>query len=233
MPTEPITTDFIPIEHTTLGDHAYAQIRHAILSGRFEPGEKLTIRGLSSQLSISPTPIREALRRLAAEHGVEIAPNRFIRIPVMSSKELRELRDIRTALEGLATERAVGLIDDDTVAALRKFDATIRKLRERKGAVKPIVSTIRQFHFTIYQASDMHALVGLIESLWLRTAPYVNLLFPGYSQTERGNLRGMILTAVERRDAASARRLMEADIGGALDYLIGLAAESEVQRLRS
>lgn len=216
-----------PVEHITLGDHAYEQMRLALMSGRFEPGEKLTLRGLSAQLGISPTPIREALRRLAAERGVEIAPNRFIRIPIMTSKELCELRDIRTSLEGLATERAVALLSAEEIAILRKYDATIRKLREKKGTVKSIIGTIQQFHFTIYRGSDMPSLVRLIESLWLRTAPYVNLLFPGYSQIERGNLRGMILTAIECGDAASARRLMEADIGGALDYIIGLSVESE------
>ncbi len=225
------TQDLRPIEHETLGDHAYARLRHSILTGRFEPGEKLTIRGLSQQLNISPTPIRESLRRLAAEHAVEIAPNRFIRIPIMKAKELKELRDIRTALEGLATERAVARVDDALIGELKKLDATIRKLRE-KSPVKPVVAAIQQFHFTIYRASDMPSLVRMIESLWLRTAPYVNLLFPGYSQTERGNLRAMILTAVTRRDAASARRLMEADIGGALDYIIGLSAESEAQLTR-
>jgi DNA-binding GntR family transcriptional regulator len=52
-------------------------------------------------------------------------------------------------------------------------------------------------------------------------------LFPGYSQIERGNLRGKILTAIEHGDAASARQLMEADIGSALDYIIGLSVDSE------
>ena len=224
------TQELMPIAHATLSEHAYVQIRLALMSGRFEPGEKLTIRGLSSQLGISPTPIREALRRLAAEHGIEIAPNRYIRVPIMSAKELRELREIRTLLEGLATERSVPLLSDEDIAALKKHDATIRKLRE-KGAVKPIISNIQQFHFRIYSGSDMPSLVRMIESLWLRTAPYVNLLFPGYSRIERGNLRAMILTAVERRDAVSARRLMEADIGRALDYIIGLFEESEARRL--
>jgi DNA-binding GntR family transcriptional regulator len=233
------TQAFSPIEHETLGDHAYARIRRAILSGLFEPGEKLTIRGLSEQLATSPTPIRESLRRLAAEHAVEIAPNRYIRIPLMNARQLSELRDIRTSLEGLATERAVPRMDPQTIMHLRKLDNLIRKLRtsaNSKGAsrtkVKAIVGTIQQFHFTIYRTSDMPSLVQLIESLWLRTAPYVNLLFPGYSQTERGNLRAMILTAIIRRDASSARRLMEADIGGALDYLIGLAAESHENKTR-
>ena len=222
---------FEPIEHETLGDHAYARIRQAILSGRFEPGEKLTIRALSAQLNISPTPIRESLRRLAAEHAVEIAPNRFIRIPILNAEELRELRDIRTSLEGLATERAVANMGAEMIAHLKGLDGTIRKLRD-KGSTKLVVGTIQQFHFAIYRTSDMPSLVRMIESMWLRTAPYVNLLFPGYSQSERGNLRAMVLTAIARRDASSARRLMEADIGGALDYLIGLATEDKVARSR-
>lgn len=217
-----------PIELETLGDHAYAKIRQAILAGRFEPGEKLTIRNLSQQLNISPTPIRESLRRLAAEHAVEIAPNRYIRIPIMTVKELRELRDIRASLEGLATERAVALISPAEISELKKLDSTIRKLRE-KTAVKPVVSTIQQFHFVIYRASDMPTLVRMIESLWLRTAPYVNLLFPGYSRTERGTMRATLLTAIINRDATSARRLMEADIGGALNYIIGLSTQNETK----
>ena len=94
------TTPLVPAAHATLSEHAYVELRQALMSGRFEPGEKLTLRGLSSQLNISPTPIREALRRLSAERGVEIAPNRYIRVPIMGAKELRELRDIRTGLEG-------------------------------------------------------------------------------------------------------------------------------------
>ena len=232
-------TTFAPIEHETLGDHAYARIRQAILSGHFEPGEKLTIRRLSAQLAISPTPIRESLRRLAAERAVEIVPNRYIRIPVMNAHELRELRDIRTVLEGLATERAVANIDAVTRTHLQKLDAAIRKQRDQanrrgtsRASVQAVVGLIQQFHFTLYDASEMPSLVRLIEGLWLRTAPYVNLLFPAYSQIERGKLRGMTLLAIARRDAVNARRLMEADIGGALDYLIGLAEESEAPQTR-
>jgi DNA-binding GntR family transcriptional regulator len=131
------------------------------------------LRGLSTQLAISPTPIREALRRLAAERGVEIVPNRFIRIPIMTSKELRELRDIRTSLEGIATERAVALLSTEDIAALRKYDTAIRKLREKRGTVKLIVGTIQQFHF----------LAGSVDRKPLATycavrKPIVSRLFP-------------------------------------------------------
>lgn len=210
--------------HATLGEHAYAEIRLALMSGHFEPGEKLTIRSLAATLDISPTPIREALRRLVAEHALEMVPNSYFRVPRMGARELFEIREIRVALEGLATERAVPLFSPADIEALHGYDTAIRKLRE-SGAIKPIIRNIQQFHFTIYRGAQMPSLVGMIESLWLRSAPYTNLLFPDYSKLERGNLRSMILAAIDRRDAASARRLMEADIGGAVDYLIGLSEQ--------
>lgn len=68
----------------------------------------------------------------------------------------------------------------------------------------------------------MPRLVEIIEGLWLRNAPYVNLLFPGYTREERGRLRAATLEAIGRRDATAARRSMEADVGRAADYLIAL-----------
>lgn len=206
-------------EHSTLSDQVFSQLRTAIMSGQFAPGEKLTIRGLAGQLNTSPTPIREALRRLSAEGALEIAPNRFIRVPIMNPLELRELRDIRTALEGIATERAAQNITSAEFADLVTIDNNIRELR-KTGLVKERIQLIRRFHFTIYEASQMPALYRMIQGLWLRSAPYSNLLFPAYSEMERGNLRSMTMSALKRHDGPSARRCMEADINGALDFII-------------
>ncbi|MFM7610168.1 MAG: hypothetical protein ACKO9A_15040, partial [Alphaproteobacteria bacterium] len=57
----------------------------------------------------------------------------------------------------------------------------------------------------------------------LRSAPYSNLLFPGYTRVERGKLRASAIAALERRDSLGTREFLEADIGGALDYLIDVA----------
>lgn len=208
-----------PAEHATLSEHAYAELRRALMSGRFEPGEKLTLRGLSAQLGISPTPIREALRRLSAEQGVEIAPNRFIRIPLMQPAEIAELRDIRLALEGLAVERAVAVMTDVEIGELTLLEDRIRALRGGANA-KPVIAAIRDLHFAIYRGAAMPSLLRTIESLWLRTAPYVNLLFPDYATRERGHLRAELLAAISARDALRARAALEADVSGALNYII-------------
>jgi DNA-binding GntR family transcriptional regulator len=213
---------FAPVEHQTLRDNAYAQLREALMTGQFEPGQHLTIRGLAAALGVSPTPIREAVRRLAAERAIEAEANRWMRIPVLSADQLRELRAIRLALEGLATERAAERITGAELAEVRRLEADIVALRPA-GTPKQMIPRISRLHFAIYRASRMPDLVRIIESLWLRSAPYSNLLFPGYTRNERGRLRAGVLAALEGRDSAAARAAMEADIGGALDYLIILA----------
>lgn len=204
----------------TLRDHATRELRRALMSGRFEPGQRITIRGLAEELGMSMTPVREAVARLAAERAIEAEPNRWMRIPLLGVEELRELRDIRVALEGLATERAATHATPELMRELQEREAEIVALRPA-GDPKAIIPAIGQLHFTIYRASRMPALVQLIEGLWLRSGPYVNLLFRGYTAEERGSLRGATLRAMARGDAPSARRSMEADIGNALDWIIG------------
>jgi DNA-binding GntR family transcriptional regulator len=205
----------------TLRDHATRELRRALMEGQFEPGQRISIRGLAEKLGVSMTPVREAVARLVAERAIEAEPNRWMRIPLLTAAELRELRDIRVALEGLATERAAALATPVLLAELEQREADIVALRPR-GDAKAMIPAIGRLHFAIYRAAAMPALVQIIEGLWLRSGPYVNLLFGGYTQQDRGSLRAATLRALKRGDGAAARRSMEADIGNALDWVIGL-----------
>ncbi|MBL8700815.1 MAG: GntR family transcriptional regulator [Alphaproteobacteria bacterium] len=214
--------DLDRIDARTLRGQAGEALRAALRSGQFEPGQKVTIRGLSTALRISPTPIREALHGLAAEGAIEILPNRLIRVPLLSTERLEELRSLRVMLEGHATALATRNFDKRDVAALEAAEARIVALR-RDGDVKLRIRAIGAFHFMIYDGARQPILGALIESLWLRTAPYVNYLFPAYADREAGRLRGKILAAIARKDEEAARAALERDIGAALDYIIELS----------
>lgn len=210
-----------PDEKGTLAEFAYGRISEALISGRYKPGEKLTLRGLSDTLGISSTPIRDAIRQLSADKAIDFAPNRHIRVPVLTGAELLELRDIRLALEGQVVELAAESIDAESVARLRALDFQIRELRST-GRVQEVVELIQLLHFTIYAASKRENLVQIIKGLWLRTAPYVRFLFPHYSLRERGTMRGLLIDALERRDLRAARVYIGADISGAMDFIIAV-----------
>ncbi len=217
---------FEQIDSRTLRGQAGEALRTALRTGQFEPGQKMTIRGLSAALKISSTPIREALQGLAAEGAIEILPNRLIRVPLLSTARLVELRELRLMLEGHATALATDRLEKTGIAALERAEAAIVALRP-KGDVKLRIRAIGAFHFLIYNGAGQPILTSIIEGLWLRHAPYVNYLFPGYVDREAGRMRGETLSAMRRGDAAAARASMERDIAGALNFVIELSKSAE------
>ena len=120
----------------------------------------------------------------------------------------------------------MALITADEISLLRAGDEVIRA-RRRAGDVAGTIRGIHQFHHTLYGAARMPTLKQLIEGLWLRSGPYLHLLFPDYADREQGRTRAETLAAIERGDAQAAKASMQADLAHTADYLIGVLAERE------
>ncbi|UOM33106.1 GntR family transcriptional regulator [Acuticoccus sp. I52.16.1] len=198
---------------------AYGIIREAIMSGGFEPGQKLSTRKIAVSIDIGITPVREALVRLVAERALEANLQRSPRIPLLTRARARELIELRSLLEGRAAEYAAAEASAEEIAALQRISLEIMAAREQNDRARDI-RKIYEFHFTLYRCARRTELIGLIETLWLRTGPYLNLLFPDYTRTQFGEGRGRIIAALRARDGASARREIEDDISGALTFII-------------
>jgi DNA-binding GntR family transcriptional regulator len=208
---------------TSLRSQVYDSLRDALTAGRFTPGQKLSFRFIAGSLGVSMTPVREAVRWLVAEGAFEMRPNRSVRVPLMTRDKILELRDIRLALEGLATEKAAALATREDAAALRRIAAELMAVRTRGDTVADR-QKIREFHFTLYAIAAQPTLLRMIESLWLQTGPYMNLLYPDFIASPRGPERRLrIVKALQAHDGTTARREMQGDIGDALSYVAGLA----------
>ena len=202
-------------------DQIYERLGDALRSGQYVPGEKIKIRALAEFEKMSPTPVREALYRLVSDGVLEAEANRSPRVPLMTGEQVRELCDIRLALEGLAAERAALHSTPDLVARLRSIASELRAAREQ-GDVRADLAKIYEYQFGLYRACEMPALMLMIERLWLRSGPYLNLLVPGYTdkvKERRGDWREKICVALERQDACAVRREIELDITEALGYV--------------
>ena len=93
---------------STKADDIALALEQAIVSGDIAPGTVLRQEQLSERFAVSRTPIREALRRLAALGLVSFEPNRGVRVRTLTREELREAFLVRAELESLATEIAAG-----------------------------------------------------------------------------------------------------------------------------
>ena len=147
-------------------------LEEAIVSGEIPPGSVLRQEHLSEQFQVSRTPVREALRRLAALGLVTFEPNRGVRVRMLSRDEIREAFMARAELEGLATELATPRMTDADLAALeqaeRRFSVATRALVEMSHAGRQDLELAREwllanhaFHDVVYEAAQ----VPLIERM--------------------------------------------------------------------
>jgi len=97
--------------NATTSTRVAAELRRRILHGQLEPGSRLKLEDLASQLDVSHMPVREALRELEGEGLLELFPHRGAVIKGVDARFVRNLYDVRGAIEGMLTERCAEIID--------------------------------------------------------------------------------------------------------------------------
>src|SRR6204780_61196 len=108
-------------EDQSLHDEILARLRDHIVEGNIPDGGRVPERQLCEMLGISRTPLREALKGLAAEGLVELLPNRGARVRRLSEQDLGELFDVMGGLEGLAGRLACERITDEEIAEIERL----------------------------------------------------------------------------------------------------------------
>lgn len=224
--------DVEPLDRQTLGERAYRQLADMLIAGRLAPGERLSLRSAADVLGVSIMPIREAVSRLVADRALEVAPNRAVRVPVLTVAQFRDLTRVRVTIEGHAAAEAARNRDDADIALIAKAEAPLREQSRRpQPDMSDAVAFNKNFHFAVYDAAHSPTLTEIIRALWLKTGPVLNLdlranperLATGGAVIQHAN----ILAAIRVGDAEGARAGIAADISGAAEFIIsrgGLAA---------
>lgn len=217
----------MPVARDTVQDRVYAELGDALICGRLQPGQQLTIRDLASAFDTSVMPVREALRRLIAEKALDGLPQRSVRVPPMTPERLLDLRRTRLLVEGHAAELAAAHVTPALLAQLAAADAAYIAAAEAGDADQELLCNQR-FHFTLYEACGSPSLLAIIRSLWLQSGPYIRTAVERHSDQTRASQRGMrgsfhsrIVAALRKRDIAAVRRALEADLSWAFDLLDG------------
>lgn len=205
----------------TVNDATTGQIRAWILNGRLKPGERLHQDQLAVALGVSRMPVREAIRQLAAEGLVQMFPHRGAFVSSLDPDEIRELYEVRAALEGLAISHAVPRVTPDVVSSLHEI---LRRLVEAEAAGddEATIELDRHLHDTLVAPSQMPYLRELIEQARRRSEAFRRAhtyIIPGQSASSNEE-HAEIIAAVERGDVERSVSLIERHLHNAATHLI-------------
>ncbi len=196
----------------SLSDRIYNRLRVALITGQYEPGSRVNIRGLAATYNISPTPVREAIFQLVREGALELRPGHQPRVPILTIPQYINIRETRAPLERLAAELGTVRISEQDIARLEELHARFVQ-SEIEEKWKEALAANQEFHFTIYRASGNDILVRFIENLWLLAGPFVNNQYP----VLRGGVQGvhphlLIIDALRRRSPGETGELVIRDL---------------------
>jgi DNA-binding GntR family transcriptional regulator len=193
------------MRHRTMAEFALEQLREAIILGELAPGTPLRLDELARSLDMSISPIREAVRQLESLGLAKHVPHQGARVLEFDIDELRDLFEVRLALESLAVRRAAERFTDADEATARyhltRFDES-----SAAGDVRGTLRAHTQFHFTLYEASQSSWLVALIRPAWHRSERFRPALLasPGEPQRLHRGFDDVLLAACVEHDPVAA-----------------------------
>jgi DNA-binding GntR family transcriptional regulator len=206
---------------TAASDRAVDQLRERILGGEYTPGERLGEVDLAEKLGVSRTPVREALRQLAAEGLVDITPNKGARVIEYPRTDLFYIFEIRARVEGLAARAAAvsaSMADIDRLGEI----AAVLKERSEAGQLDEVYRLNAEYHATLNGlagSSVLTATVGQLihSSVLLRTLHS----FDSAARQRSVNHHIEIVAALRARDPDWAEAVMHAHLLSARASLLG------------
>ena len=213
-----------PVGRESVQDRVYTELRRALVSGLFAPGQVVTIRQLSDALMTSTMPVRDALGRLLSERALEALPNRSIRVPPMTLERIDDLLRTRILIEGEAIALAAPRMTPAIIATLRGYmeQWQVLRLDGDPATVDQEAALNQAFHFEIYNACGSPVLIPMIESLWLQSGPCTRAAIFAFSEageSDSAHFHHNMIEALAKGDAAASRAALIADISRPFAFL--------------
>ena len=199
-------------EYLPLRDVVFNTLRHAILKGELEPGERLMEIALAQKLGVSRTPIREAIRKLELEGLVVMVPRKGAEVADITEKDLRDVLEVRTALEELSIELAMKNITQEELEQLKSANHTFAKNSEGGDLIKIAESDVA-FHEIIYNATGNKRLIQIINNLREQMYRYRFEYIKDSSQHERlVEEHKVIYESIVKKDKETASHMAKVHI---------------------
>jgi DNA-binding GntR family transcriptional regulator len=151
-------------DYKPLREVIFNVLREAIIVGELKPGERLMEVQLAEKMGVSRTPVREAIRKLELEGLVTMIPRKGAHVSGLSTKDIMDVLEVRSSLDGLATSLAAIRMTDDELKSLQSVNAQFSNYTE-KGNLQGSIKKDVEFHEIIYKASRNEKLLQIVNNL--------------------------------------------------------------------
>jgi len=190
------------------------------VKGYLKPGTKLLEGKIAKQMGVSRTPIREAIRELAAEGFVKMSPNQGVIVSIASIEDIQEVLQIRSVLEGLAARLATKVINGGEIKELEKYIKQMEYYTNKDDALA-FSEMDAEFHELILNICGNNRLIQIRKNLSDQAHRYRirSLSIPGrlkYSLKEHQE----IVKALKRKEAEQADKLSQKHIENVLKNIL-------------
>lgn len=199
-------------------EETYKSLYHAIISGHFEPGKVLTIRGLAKELGCSAMPVRESVRRLVALGALEMQSTRRISVARMTEDRFQEILTARLLLEPEISASALAKANKALIRDLERADGELEEAI-KKGDPDMYSQKNWEFHFTLYRAAECPILLRLIESIWLQFGPFMRLVTGRLGTTYQVDQHHKAIEALKNKDETALREAIRLDIKDGMERI--------------
>ena len=211
--------------HVSIADQVFEKIENDILTNVYSSGEIVTELKLSETLSVSRTPVREALHRLEQERLVEFIP-KGVKIIGINLEDIKIIYEMRLRIEGLSAKLASEKATDEQIKEMKEV-LDLQEFYSNKPDSENIKKMDNKFHELVYKASGSAHLYQILYELHKKTGKYRRASVSNHSRAKLSLAEHRaILDAIISRDGEKAERLATEHVKNARDSILNRNTEN-------
>ncbi|CCD93511.1 hypothetical protein BRAO375_2650008 [Bradyrhizobium sp. ORS 375] len=196
----------------SLAEGTFTRLRHMLIVGEVRPGQQMTLGELARRLGTSPTPVRDALSRLAAAEALQQSREFGVIVPILGAAELEELCRLRLAVEGLAFATAAEMHRKADWRTFKLLHTDICRAAESARAVQ-FASAVWALRRALLGLSEPSVLSMFVDRIWCRFGPTFTQKIENDATRRELTMRlGDIVEAIGQRDRPRAERAVIGEI---------------------
>ncbi|WHO77367.1 MULTISPECIES: GntR family transcriptional regulator [Rhizobium/Agrobacterium group] len=211
-------------------EHVYTELKNALMSGEFWPGQPMRLNDLAAAFGTSHMPIRESLNRLSGIDILERAPRQSARVPMITAEGLRDLLQVRLLNERQAIIWGAKKSSGKILNYVREIDDKMNLLNlEKKADLKEYLKLNQLFHFTVYNLSQNKVLMNTIEAHWLQAGPVLGLRRKETKVVADHQNHREIIDQLEKGNGLAAADALERNIIEAHEQVLAILNKSDLK----